>query len=418
MDFLSDYWLYNSCYEIPRNYAFWSGIGLISATMNRKLCYMHGDLEIHSMMYIGLIGPPNQKKSTSCDFARAMFETVCPDLKVGPSRTSPEKIVQLMAASDFERCFTNHLGESMPVRPYVFFINEFKNFLGRGPLDMINFLTDIYDRKRYPSATLCRGVEDIINPSVVILMCETPSWFISNMRGDLITGGIARRFVICYETDASEAHPFITITAEARAAWERVKQRMVDVRKLSGLYTWGSAVTKYDKWYRDNHARAAKESNMVMKGYLGSKAIQLFKVMMCLDIVRDKPMMCFDADLLDTSLALLDSIEHNMPKLSMASGRNEVMGAQIRLMDLLEEHGGWMLEVALKKAVETEFRNPNEIYSVMRYLEGDGRIIKKQLEVPSPLGGKPIVRYCIFTPERWLKWELEKNVQTKPKETT
>src|ERR1041385_8916665 len=127
MDYLANYWQYCSCYEIPRNYAFWSAIGLLGAIVQRRVLFMHGDIEIYVDLYIGLIGPQGNAKSTSNDFARKLFREVVPNGHIGPSRASPESIVVSMKADDFVRSFTNHLGEKAIVRPFAFFINEFKN---------------------------------------------------------------------------------------------------------------------------------------------------------------------------------------------------------------------------------------------------------------------------------------------------
>ena len=402
MDLMSDYWTYNQCYEIPRNYALWSALGLLGATVHRKVLYLHGDIEIHANLYVGLIGAQGTSKSTSCTFARQFFQQACPDMPVGPSRASPESIAKAMIEDKFCRSFTNWNQESTEVRPYAFFINEFKNFVGRSPFDMVTFLTDIYDTKAYDASTIARGAEFIINPAINILMCETPEWFTKNIKGDIITGGIMRRFVLVYETAYTDPIPFPTITPEAFTAKQRILKRLTEIRSLSGQFFWSpDARASYDKWYKMNHALFVSEQNPAMKGYLKSKHIQLFKVMMLLDASNDRPMFLFTKDFMEHGLGLLGALEHNMPKLSLAAGRNEMMASYLKALDLLEQNGGWLPEKRLKCLLESDM-DSTEIYHALKHLEDTDRIIKHLHPVPNN-GGVKVERWMVSLPQKFLE---------------
>lgn len=379
MDFIGDFWTYCSCYEIPRNYAFWSALSLVGATMHRKINFVKGDMEIHSADYVLLIGPMGNKKSTVCEFAESIFQTCCPNLHIGASNQSVEDIVRTMASEDFGRTITNERGESMIVRPYAFFIGEFKNFIAYNPIRMVNFLTDIYSKKYYNSGTIKRGTEIIINPSVNILGCENPDQLVKFMKNDTVTGGMARRVIMVYEPDYAPPIPRPFITPAASAAWQRVKDRIVAASKLVGRFVDTPKGAKFfDAWYIENHKRMAKETNPVIKGYLSTKDTHLFKAAMQIDVVSDRPMFQFTDELLQTALAFLDAIEGNMPKLTLAAGRNETIPFQMRALELLKVEG-WMDEKQMKRELETDL-TPLETYSVIRHLEDTDQIIKKEFE--------------------------------------
>jgi hypothetical protein len=252
-------------------------------------------------------------------------------------------------------------------------------------------------------------------------MCETPDWFIRNIKGDIITGGIGRRFVLIYETDDPDPVPRPIITAEARAAEVRVKQRLIDIRKVTGKFEWSpDALPMYDAWYIDNHHRRIKENNQMMRGYLKSKHIQMFKVMMILDSVSDKPMFLFTKDLLDHSAFLLDSPEKNMPKLSIAAGRNEMMGPQQKLLDILQVgwngEPGWMPKKLLFKAIETEM-TPNETSSTLYHLKETEQVFEKEYLWPRTDTTPEVKRMMVVLP--WKRDELLKSgeARIKPKGT-
>src|SRR5713226_9307096 len=113
MDFLQDYWLYHSMYEIPRNYAFWSALSLIGAATHRKIYFVKGDIEVYSTDYVLLIGPMGNKKSTCCDFAKDVFRIACPTLAIGSSNQTAEDVVRCMADDKFERVYENERGETV-----------------------------------------------------------------------------------------------------------------------------------------------------------------------------------------------------------------------------------------------------------------------------------------------------------------
>lgn len=399
MDFLADYWTYHQCYSIPRNYALWSGISLIGAALHRKVHFRIGNIEIHATNYVLLVGPMGNKKSTCCDFAKDVFRRVCPTLPIGASNQSAEDIVKSMADEKFERVYTNEDNEKVSVRCYAFFINEFKNFISYNPTRMVNFLVDIYDRKFYDSGTIKRGQEILINPSVNILACENPEQLIKFMRNDTVTGGMARRVVMINEPGYADPVPRPIITTAAAEAWLRVHTRLEEATKQVGGFTETDDGAKFfDEWYIKNHARMAKEVNPIVKGYLSTKDVHMKKVAMALDVVSDKPMHVFSVPLLEHAMFLLDGIEEHMPKLSAAAGRNEMMPSQLRALELLKSHGGWMPEKILKREMEGDL-SPLEIYSVLRHLEDTDQIFKRDLELT--IGDKKVRKMMIMLPERY-----------------
>ncbi len=404
MDFMSDYLRYHSAYEIPINYVRWSAFGLLGAVVNRKVHFLHGDIDIPPYLYILMVGPQGNSKSTPCSFARKMFEIVCPDLEIGADTQSAEDICIVMSKDGFARSYTNENGEPTLVSPYAFFIEEFKDFIAYSPVRMLNFLGNIYSKNPFRSSTVKRGLENIINPSLNVLACENPDQLSKFMKNDVFTGGLSRRFIIVYETDYAEPKPFIDIPddSEERKAWHRVKQRLIDVRKVTGLYKWADSGRKfYAPWYIEKQRSLATMSNKLMAGYVSTKHVQLFKICMLLDVVSDKPMFLFTDELLQHGLAFLDVIETNMPRLSLAAGRNEMVSSYHLAVETLRSNGGAMSEKELKKVLEMDLP-PYEIFQALRYLEETDRIVKKQMAFPNS-EGKPIPRTMILTPERWAK---------------
>lgn len=410
MDFIEDYVTYHSAYEIPRNYVYFSAINLISSVMHRKLNFRHGDIEIPTNLYTLLVGPQGNGKSTPCRFAKKMFQLVCPELEIGASTQTAEDIVINMSRDDFAKSITLPDGSSVEVRPLAFFINEFKDFIAYAPVRMLNFLGNIYDENPFRASTVKRGLENIINPCVTLLACENPDQLSKFMKNDIFTGGLSRRFILVNEpTYCADAKPFIEIDEKGpiRAAWERVKQRLIDSRKIVGTFKWADTGRKfYGPWYIAKQKSLSTITNPLMCGYVSTKHVQLFKICMLLDAVSDKPMLVFTDDLLELGLSFLNLIEKNMSKLSATSGRNEMAQSYQRALEMIEACGGMIPEKLLKKQLETEL-SPTETFHALRHLEDTDQFIKKLIAVPNSEGIK-VERWMLITPRRWKKGVEEK----------
>lgn len=412
MDFIGDYWEYNRRYEIARNYSFISGLCLLGAIVNRKVVFFHGDIELHGNLYALMVGPQGNGKSTANDLASGLFFSVCPDYEIGASTQSAEDIVTTMSKEGFAKSFTNHLGEMDEVRAYAFFINEFKDFIAYSPTRMLNFLGNIYDRKFFKASTIKRGLENIVNPCLNILGCENPDQLIRFMKTDIMTGGISRRFILVYEPGYAEAKPFIEKNDELRA---KLVARLQDVRKVVGQFQWCPTGRKfYEPWYIKKQSSLASIENSIMRGYVSTKHVQLFKICMLLDVVSDKPMFLFTDELLQFGLSFLDVFEPNMPKLSLASGRNELMGSQQKVLEMLEQNGGMLPEKQLMKLVEVDLK-PFEIPSMFRHLIDSGQVVKKEWEIPNGEGIK-IPRMMIILTAKWNQMIKDKEIEVKKKE--
>lgn len=374
MSFLQDYMTYNSGNECSRNYHIWSALVVLAATTGRRVSCRWGYFDIHPNLYVVLIGKQGFRKSTAKDIARDLFVEACPSIPVGASVQSREDIVKFMASEQCLRMYNDETGAPIEYRPLVFFINELKNFLSIDPGKMIEFMTDIYDRKYFDASTIKHGAQKIINPCVNFLACETPSWIIEKLKSNIISGGFARRVIYVYETVRGPRITFPTVTPDAQAARERCIKHLQKIEPITGEFVWtDDAKEFYNTWYQGIKA----PEDEVMAGYYESKHIQLLKISMCLALAEDEPKLILTAELLRLGLVLLDEIEINMPKLSVAAGRNELAIPQQRIMELLKQNKGWMREKQLKIALDKDL-TPMEQISLLRHLQQEtGQLVKQ-----------------------------------------
>lgn len=416
MSLVKDFLTYCSCYEIPRAYAIWSAVALVGATTMRRVYIKQGDIVHHGNIYVCLVGEQGVKKSTPMSFARAAYEEAFPDMPVAAAMQSREDICKFMASDDDKFFFTNEHNVQVEYHPFAMFINELKNFLSYNPAGMIEFLTDIYDRHFFDASTIKRGLEKFPNPCINILACETPQWIIDKLKSSVLVGGLARRIIFVVESDALDndgrpiSIPRPIVTPEAKEALKRVKRHLHVIEKIAGEFQWSpEADEKFQRWYHENKRIALATDEPLLRGYRRTKDTQLLKLCMLLALAEHEPRLLITPELLDTGLAMLDGIERNLAKLTIASGRNELVAGQQQLLDLIERNGGYMPEKALKVRLDKEL-NPMEQVTVIRHLEELELIKRLRLKFEDG-----VIRECLALPS-WV--EAAKQRQNKGGDAT
>lgn len=363
-NFVQRYIAYNVGNECPRNYHIWvSLVALASTTLNRVYLF-HGYFNIYPNLYVCLVGKQGSRKSTAKDIGRDLLTSTFPELPVSASIQTREDIVKFMASDECLFSVQDENNVQIEMRPFTLLINELKNFLSFNPGAMIEFLTDIYDRggKEFNSSTLKRGLENIKNPCVNMIACETPDWIIDKLKLQIISGGFSRRVVFVYETERSQKIAFPTLPPQGHQLWVGMQEHLRKVAKIVGPFSWEpEARMFFDVWY--NGLKTPEDD--IMEGYYESKHIQLLKVAMLLALGEQQPHRVITTDNLKIGIAMLDSIETNMPKLSVASGRNELALPMMRALDSLERMGGMCTEDVWQQLLMKDFQ-PRENYSVTR----------------------------------------------------
>lgn len=406
MSFLTDYLLYNSGNECSRKYHVWSAFATLAASAGRRVFVDHGYFTIYPNLYICLVGEQGLRKSTAKDIARDLFIEALPDYPVGPSVTSREDIVKRMSEDEWERVYTNEQGAVVKWKPIVFFVNELKNFISINPSGMIDFLTDIYDRRIFDASTIKHNLQTIENPCVNILACETPNWIISRLKMNIITGGFSRRMIYIYETEENIRITFPVPSPEGAQARLRCIKHLQKVSKIVGKFQWTKEAKAYfDYWYQ----HLIYPDDPVMAGYFRSKNTLTLKLAMLHALSEEEPKLFLTKQHLELALADEEDIETNMPKLSIAAGRNELAGPQQEILNLLEKNDGWLPERKILSLTDKDL-NPTEKASVLRNLKEMQKIFVFVHRYPTD---KDAERLVMATQEKYLRLtKVKQSVQT------
>lgn len=370
MDFMNDWLRFNEGNMVPKRYTIWAANSILGAALGKAAYVDHGYFRVYAPNYICLVGDQGTRKGSAKDHAMELFREALPDYPIGPSVASREIIIKRLADKDSLRCFQNDLGLPEEWRPMMFFVNELKNFMSFNPQGMIEFLTDIYDRKHFKSDTIVRGAEDIINPCLNILACETPQWITDKLKFNIISGGFARRMLFVYETKrpARITHP--KLTDDMKAARERCKEHLKKVPQISGKFTWDKdAYDYFDKWF----ISLPQPPDELLAGYYEAKDILALKLMMISCVGDYTPKLNFTLDKTINAIQALEAIEDNLPKLSMAAGRNQLAQPMMKIVEMINQKG-WMLEKELKNLTVRDI-DPREQGAIFSFIREQGTLI-------------------------------------------
>lgn len=390
-NYLREYIAFNVGNECPRNYHLWAALVSLASAVHKRVHIHWGYFNVYPNLFACLVGKQGSRKSTAKDIAADLFTEALPTYPIGASVQSREDIIKYMCSDECLYGFKNEQDALVEVRPIVFFINELKNFLSVDPGKMIAFLTDIYDSKRFKSGTIKRGLEDLHNPCVNILACETPRWIVDNLKANVISGGFARRMIYIYEIERGPRISFPQRPEEATSMWSKMKDHLKKVSETSGLFSWSSdAIPYWDKWYQG----LKLPDDEIMAGYYESKHIQVLKVAMLLALAEDDIRLVVTVPLLEQAIAMLDILELNMPKLSVAAGRNELAVPMQTVLELLTKNDGWLPEKVLKRLIEKDL-NPMEQISVIRHLTETEQVFVRDVK-----DSKGVIRKMIMTREK------------------
>ena len=397
MGFIQDYLEYNNGNECPRNFHMWTAIVILSAAVSRRVYVKRGYFTHYPGLYVALVGEQGDGKSSAKDIGKDLLMEALPDVPIAASVTTREAICKFMASSESIRTYTDENGQLVEYHPYTLFVNELKNFLSVNPSGMINFLTDVYDVSNFINETKGKGTDIIPKPFLTMLACETPEWMIKNFRLETITGGFSRRLIIVYEIDSGTIKPRPAPPENSKVLFAKLKAHLKQLPLLKGEFKWTpEAVEFWDLWYVKNKAVANDCTDPIMRGYLKTKHVQLIKVVMNLAIAEYEPKLLLTQDLFMQGLAILDSIEKNMPKLSVAAGRNDLALPQQQIIELLERSGGILPEQELKRHSAKDL-NPNEQFAVLNFLKST-----KQIYYGKQVHGK-VERMMIMTEAHYAK---------------
>ena len=368
MNFLADYLIYNSGNEVNEHYHLWSAMSALSSIVSRRIWVDQGYFRVYANMYVVLLGPPGNGKTTAMGCAKGLVRSIG-NVPFSAQCQSKANLVKEMMK--YERGVMLANGQPLIYTPISIFVTELSQFISIDPVKMLDLLVTIYDQDVYDMSTQAHGHQQINGPYMTLLGCTTSDWVTNYLKSDIITGGFTRRALFILEDwSANRRVPRPKLTDEMRAAWVRVENRARQLAEVTGEFVWSQDAERwFDHWYMTREI--VKDANVA--AFDRTRHTQLLKLAMLLELCRGDALVLHE-DTLVTALAMLDKLMIQLPVVFSGIGRNELAKTSTRLKNMLVRAG---TPLAKKVIMEELWRDANtaEIYQVFNHMIAMGAIV-------------------------------------------
>jgi len=410
-NFIDDYLLYQSGNEGSKQHHVWAALSILSATAGRRyyLDYKdpnaYGQLAYNPNILCCLVAPQGGRKSFCKDEAQSLLSAVFPEYPISYSVETVAGLCEFLGSPDSERLYTDENQIAHTWRPLFLPINELNNFLSINPQEMIDFMVDISDRKFYKRRTKNAGTFEITNPYLTVLACATTEYIVDQLKGKILSGGLARRMVFVNEYQTPPRIAFPVIPSGGKEAITRAAAHLKSITQDAGGISFEDVATKnwYELWYRT----LKLNDDPLLRGFDMSKHVQVLRLAMLRGLGEYPLQKKLTKTTLQWAVQTIDNVIPGMTKLFMSAGKNEYVVQQKGMLDYVERAGGIISQKQLMRLCEKDLDGLRYM-TAERFLIDSGQLISKVMKIGDA------ERRMILTPAKLD--ELEKQSNGEPKQ--
>lgn len=329
-NWLNSYLVYTNESESPEVFHLWCGISAIAGALQRRCWYDMGYFQVHPNLYTILVSPPGRcKKSTAMRIARNVLG-YAPGVEFTVDSTTRERLILDMAAAYKD-------GQSAMTA----YSSEFATMLTSSGMDMVAFLTDIFDSPiEWVHRTKSGGTNKIKAPSLNLIAATTPAWMATAMPLDTVGIGLTSRIIFVYSDTPRVRPPRPKITAAQSMIHELLIHDIERITHLKGEYTFDSPSTEafYDDWYMRRGDTTLEDERL--SGYFERKPIHLIKTCMAIAAAQRDELIMTTADI-QAALGIIEALEEDMQKVFAHVGKNPIAhDIESVLANIIRQPGG------------------------------------------------------------------------------
>ena len=311
---LTAYLAYTAESESPEDYHLWTAVSVIAGALKRQVFFDMGYFLLYPNMYIVLVGPPGRcKKSTAMRIGRDVLKGT-PGAKFTADSTTREKLIinLTQAHKDGASAMTAHS-------------TEFATMLTSSGMDMVVFLTDIFDcPPSWEHDTKSGGKNTIKGPFLNLLGATTPDWISRAMPLDTIGVGLTSRIIFIFHDTPREADPIPRLTAAQKSLQQILITDLIAISTLSGEFTLDAEADKlHREWYRERVGNPNPTGDPRLAGYFERKQTHLLKLSMIVAASKRDGLVITIDDLTD-AMKMMASIESRMMRVFSGVGKNPI----------------------------------------------------------------------------------------------
>lgn len=339
-NWLEGYLAYTAESESPEDFHIWTGISAIAGALRRRVYVDMGYFLVYPNMYIVLVSPPGRcKKSTAMRLGRGVLGQV-PGLEFSVDSVTRERFIM-----DLSQAYKD--GHSSMTA----YSSEFASLLTSSGMDMVVFLTDIFDSpNEWAHKTKSSGTTKIKNPFLNLIAATTPDWISRSMPLDTVGIGLTSRIVFVYSDTPRRKPPRPKLSDAQNALAIMLAEDLNKIAAIAGEYTFSPDAEKmYDEWYLDRVENPNPTGDSRLSGYYERKPVHLLKVAMILAAAETDETV-LQTKHLELAFGLFDRIESKMPLVFAGVGKNPLQGDITAIMTkVLNEPAGVSLQELVRQ---------------------------------------------------------------------
>ena len=334
------YLAYTAESESPEEYHTWTAISVIAGALRRHVFFDMSYFMLYPNMFIVLVGPAGRcKKSTAMRLGRELLIQV-PGMEFTSDSTTRERLIQ-----DLSQAYKD--GQSA----LTAYSSEFASLLTSSGMDMVVFLTDIFDcPTEWTHKTKSGGTNKIKSPFLNLEGATTPDWISKAMPLDTIGIGLTSRMIFVYQDVPRRKPPFPRLTEAQKSLGLLLSQDLITIAsEISGEYRLEKAAEDlYTEWYEARVQDPNPTGDSRLSGDFERKPMHLLKLAMIVAASYRNELYITEDDL-RSSMALFDHIEKAMPRVFAGVGKNPINMDKEAVLEAIRFAGGMTMGQLLDK---------------------------------------------------------------------
>jgi hypothetical protein len=329
-NWIQAYLAYTHSNEAPEDFHRWMALTTIAGVLRRSVSFDMGYFTVYPNLFTVLVAPPGRcKKSTAMRISREFLRKV-DGINFTSDSISRERLIQ-----DLSQCLKD---DQSPMTAYS---SEFASLLTTSGMDMVVFLTDIYDSPpEWSHKTKMGGTQKITAPFLNLAGGTTPDWIARSLPLDTVGIGLTSRIIFVYHDTPRKRPPRPKLTVEQKKLGEFLAMDLRVISTLQGEYTFDCVGTEkvYDDWYEGRLDNPNPSGDGRLNGYYERKPVHVLKVAMLVAASQRQQLVITQEDL-ETTWALLESTEAKMPKVFAAVGKNVLAFDLTQIVEVIAAGG-------------------------------------------------------------------------------
>ena len=362
-NWIQAYLVYTAESESPEEFHRWTAINVIASALQRKTFFPMGYFIHYPNQFIVLVSPAGRcKKSTSMRIGQGILQNI-PTVVFTVDSTTRERLIL-----DMSQAFKD--GHSSMTA----YSSEFASLLTSSGMDMVVFMTDIYDSPTsWSHKTKIGGTNTIKAPCLNLEACTTPDWLAKAMPLDTIGVGLTSRIIFIYQDTPRKRSARPILSKEQHAIRDLLISDLQQIAMITGEYHMDDLTFRfYDDWYQSRVENPNPTGDPRLNGYFERKPGHVLKLAMVVAAAQRNELVLTIQDV-KTALDILEHTEVLMPKVFANVGKNPLSADVDDVVGAVKLAGGLSLgEVAMRFKHSMRL---TEVKEVLDTLIASGQVI-------------------------------------------